>query len=285
MSGTAARALLSVLLVVGLSVPACSGERILVGPDIPGRLPIETSHIFLNSDSLLINGRLLPRDSAWRFEDGRGFFDLSQLTVTAGDTMVVRYSPVPAWLKTWYGRPLPQLVGNRKTAGPPSSVETGSAAPRAAGDITLSGAKTFRFYTTGGGNSQFSQSLDLNISGELSPGLEIKGSVSDRGYDPAYGTSNSRLSELDKVNLTLRSPRFSAQVGDIVTSSSATSGAPGKSVSGAAVNVEFPTWYVDGVAARPKGRFETAALPGQDGFQGPYQVASGAGARPVVPGS
>ena len=285
MSGALARALLPVLLVIVLCVPACAGERILVGPDIPARLSIESAYIFQNSDSVFIDSRLLPHDSACHFENGRGYFDLSRLTVPDGDTLIVRYNPVPVWLKTWYGRPLPELVGSRKPGGPPTSIETGAAAPRAAGDITLSGAKTFRFYTTGGGNSQFSQSLDLNLSGELTPGLEIKGSVSDRGYDPTYGTSNSRLSELDKVNLTLRSRRFSAQVGDIITPAATTNDAPGKSVSGAAMKVEFPTWYVDGVAARPKGRFETATFLGQDGFQGPYQVTTGSGARPVVPGS
>jgi len=52
-----------------------------------------------------------------------------------------------------------------------------------------------------------------------------------------------------------------------------------------AVRVEFPNWFVDGTAARPKGRFESISFLGQDGFQGPYQLTSGIGAGPVVPGS
>jgi|GEM_PF-4381586 len=177
MSAAIARALLIVLSVTGLCASSLAAEKILVGSEIPSRLAIEVAYIFSNSDSLYLNGRLLARDSAYHFENGRGYFDLSRLTVGDDDTLRVTYRPVPAWLNSWYGRPLPELTAGGPSERASAPLEGRTAPPRTTGDITLTGAKTFRFFTSGGGSSQFSQSLDLSLSGELSPGLELKGKV------------------------------------------------------------------------------------------------------------
>lgn len=258
----------------------------LIGREIPNRLFIGKQRIFFESDSLYLNGRLLLRNVDYSFDDSRRLFDLSRLGVDEADTLIVTYDKVPDWLQASYGRSLqgiaPQTVEriNRPVYSGRRSFPTGGS------DITISGAKSFRFSARSAGTSDFSQSLDLQISGHLTPGLEVTGTISDRGYDPSYGPSNSRLSELDRLNLKLKSDMLAAQIGDMAIVSRFDVG-PGrnKRVSGAALNVHTQRWYAEALAARPKGRFETFTFFGVDGLQGPYQIGQGANARPIVPGS
>ena len=285
---TAAKVLSVTLIVLSLLSAAKADERVLIGPAIGRQVYVGAPFIFAESDSLYLNGRRLVPGSDYVFRGGAGYFDLFGLMPGPADTLTIRYQPVPSWLKPSYGRPLPPLAteGRPTPESPPAA--PGTAVPHRIGEISLTGAKSFRVFTSGG-SSEFSQSLDLSVAGELTPGLELKGTVSDRGFDPTYGTSNSRLSELDKLNLSLTSSRLAAQIGDILVSADGATGlgetARNKSIAGASARVAFPNWYVSGTAARPKGRFESVALAGLDGFQGPYQIGSGASARPVVPGS
>ena len=108
--------------------------------------------------------------------------------------------------------------------------------------------------------------------------------MSDRGYDPAYGTANSRLNELNKISLELKSSRVLARIGDVtVADRFARAASPHKRVSGAAVTVGDRSWYVEAAAARPKGVFESTRFYGVDGVQGPYTIGNRSG--PIVPGS
>ncbi|MEA3297347.1 MAG: hypothetical protein U9R56_05735, partial [candidate division Zixibacteria bacterium] len=234
---------------------------------------------------LYLNNRLLRRGVDYTFDKVTGAFDLSQLKVIDSDTLSVTYRKLPDWLLPSYGRSLPDAVPTNRQNLEPLPLNSGRARVTPTG-VSFSGAKSFRFSARSSGASDFSQSLDLNISGPLTPGLDISGAISDRGYDPSYGTVNSRLNELDKINLRLTSQRLNAQIGDIsVVNSLATDTGPGKQVSGVSVVVHDPGWQMDALAARPKGRFATARFYGYDGRQGPYQIGGGTGIDPVVPGS
>ena len=259
---------------------------VLVGEEIPPRYATGAQFIFHNSDSLVLNGHLLSKDADYRFDNVTGEFDLSGLETTTNDTLVMTYSRLPAWVQRSYGRTLPETEPSSRKSDY-ARPGFGSSKPQVdRSAVAISGMKSFRFSARSEGASDFNQSIDLNISGDLTPGLEISGSISDRGYNPSYGTANSRLSELDKVNLMLRSPSFSAQIGDIVVQDRFDNVAGrSKQVSGAALNVSPRNWFVEGAAARPKGRFESFRFLGRSASQGPYQIGEGTTARPVVPGS
>jgi len=164
------------------------------------------------------------------------------------------------------------------------SLESPSAAKLS--DINISGAKTFRFSTRSAGVSEFGQSLDLNIAGDLTEDLKISGSISDRGFNPSYGTANSRLEELDKINLRLESQSFLAQIGDIQISRGLhKSQWMNKQLSGVAAEVKTGNVSFSAVAGRPKGRFQTETFNGLDGVQGPYQIGAGKSASSIVQNS
>lgn len=261
-------------------------EIILVGEEIPERLFVDKRRIFFESDSLYLNGQLLRRNVDYSFDATGRLFDLSHLEFGARDTLQVTYEPVPDWVQWSYGRSLPAIVPRTVDRPDPPSHAAGRAALLARSDITISGSKSFNFSARSAGASSFSQSLDLRIQGFLTPGLEVTGAVSDRGYDPSYGPSNSRLSELDRINLSLKSKMVSAQVGDMaVVSRFDTGPSRNKRISGANFSLHTPNWYAEALAARPRGRFESYRFFGIDGLQGPYQIGEGSAALPVVPGS
>lgn len=270
-------------LILSFAISEARTQRVFVGAAIPKQLQFQSSFIFAGSDSLFLNGHLMARDSDYKVNSDPGYFDLSSLSPRAIDTLTVVYHELPAWLQKSYGRSVPDIPGNTSTTSlPPITARRPLPSPFAQ-DIKLSGAKSFRFSTRTAAGSEFGQTLDLKITGQLSPGLGISGAISDRGYNPTYGTANSRLNELDKVNLQLKSQRLFAQIGDITLRGSA--GMEPKQVSGAALDLTFPAWHVGAGAARPKGRFASVSLAGDDGFQGPYEVSQTGRGGPVVPGS
>ena len=259
---------------------------VLIGEEIPERLSIIQRGIFYRSDSLYLNGQLLRRNDDYTYDSGQRRFDLSRLEFSSNDTLQVTYHPIPDWLQLSYGRSLPAVAPRTVNRSVPPFHFKEKAASPGSSDITISGAKSFQFSARSAGASNFSQSLDLQIQGSLAPGVEIIGAVSDRGYNPSYGPSNSRLSEIDRINLKLKSEKVTAQIGDIaVVSRFDTSPFQNKSVSGANISVQTRSSYVEALAARPRGRFESYRFFGVDGLQGPYQIGEGNAVKPVVPGS
>jgi hypothetical protein len=264
---------------------AQAATLVLIGPEIPSTISLGNSRIITGSDSLQLNGVPLIRDRHYTIDYAMGTLSLRRDSVSATDTLLVRYTSLPRWLESWYGREVPEVstLGVVPSIPPEAGLQGRSRADRAQG-VRLAGTKSFRFSARSAGSSDFSQSLSLTIDGELAPGVKISGAVTDRGYDPSYGTLNSRLSELDKVNITLTSPRVLAQLGDISVSGLPNQ-EPNKEVKGAAAGVRFPNWQVNVAAARPRGRFETVRFTGANGFQGPYQISSTTAGQAIVPNS
>lgn len=275
------------IVLAGWLLPAALSARVVeryIGSDISQHIPYVGRDLFQDSDTLRLNGRILERGSEYTIDRFKRRFELSVDTVSAGDTLTVIYTALPRWLKASIGRELPEESGGTAAPRPFAPDESWSRTSAASSNVRFSGAKSFRFSARSSGSSEFSQALDLAVSGEISPGVEITGAISDRGYDPTYGTANSRLSELDKVNLSLRSKRLAAQIGDITLQDLPDLPAT-KSVSGATAELTYPTWSAGALVSRPRGRFTTARFQGQDGFQGPYQISRGSGAESIVPGS
>jgi len=277
----------ALLLLVTIASESSAREEItLVGDQIGQSYYIGSRFIFDGSDSLYLGGRLLERDRDYSFNSRRSSFDLSRLNAGSGDTLRIIFNRLPSWIALSYGRSLEEITPTTVERIDPILVGPQVRTRAQSSEVDISGAKTFRFTTRSAGSSSFNQSLDLQISGHLTPGLEITGAVSDRGVDPSYGTVNSRLNELDKINLKLSSKNFTGQIGDILIDRRATGvAASGRRISGAAFDLRQERWHLNGAAARPRGRFETVRFNGIDGMQGPYQIGDEARSLPVVPGS
>lgn len=285
---TGAAIVVVVLLCLFLSAPAraASVRSIFIEDDIPDLLFVGSHFIFENSDTAWLNSRMLRPDIDYRFDNTLGAFDLRTLPRTSTDTLLIVYHPLPRWVPR-LTRP-PAVDDDPDHTPPPDRLPAGTRppGPPAATDISISGAKSFRFTSASRGNSQFNQTLDMSIFGDLAPGVTISGSISDRGYDPVYGTANSRLDELDKVNLSLTSPHVSAQIGDLTTTPFQTARfARTRRISGVTAAYHDEHLTISALAARPKGRFTTVRFQGADNVQGPYTITREGPPAPIVPGS
>lgn len=281
MASKAAKSILvSVLLATTISARTV---KQFAAPGIPSIISTDGSDIILGSDTLALAGRILQRGVDYRWDKGAARFVLNDSTFLPTDTLTVIYSKVPVWMNQTAGRDLPEPASFGNTLPVPSTGMAQAAGTPFVQNIKLSGAKSFRFSARNAGTTEFGQSLDLRIAGELSPGVELSGALSDRGYDPIYGTANSRLNELDKVNLQLKSRAVLVRMGDITLPNEIVPRS--KSISGAMFQLQYPNWRVNGAAARPKGRYSSAQFEGDNSYQGPYQVNSGTGVQPIVPGS
>jgi hypothetical protein len=275
-------------LLLFLESNAAVNSKIFIGDSIPGFIQTESRLIFSHSDTLILNGRILSRHRDYRFDTETGGFNLSSLIFASTDTLIVKYRAAPRWLLQSFGKPIPEISANSTNFTKPVFQGTSSQRiqPATLTEVSISGAKTFRFMSQTAGNADFGQSLDLDIEGQLSQDLKVIGSISDRGFNPSYGTSNSRLEELDKVNLRLESSSFYAQVGDILLKKRLFQNSPGeKKISGASMAIGGNHLNINAVAARPKGRFTTLSLSGVDGIQGPYQLTESGKNIAIVPNS
>ncbi len=272
-----------IILICTINASASSVTE-FIGDDIPDKFYIGKQHIFYNSDSLFINDSLLVRDQDYKYIRSINSFDLSSLKLSSEDTLKIYFTPLPLWLKTNFGREIPTSNKFHSSSSNLNQEEDYKIVNELSNSIDISGAKSFRFNTASTSGSNFNQTLDLSISGNLTEQLEISGSISDRGYDPSYGTANSRLNELDKINLQIKSDNFIGKIGDIVYQDRFSSGiSRDKRISGVLAAYQNSDVNFHATASRPRGQFQTIKLTGINQLQGPYRINANGG--PIVPGS
>jgi len=276
-----------IFVIFALITNILSATEIKVTSDRAGRrLKLHYGAIVTASDSLFLDGVPLVRDHDYHIDYMSGAVILSDSLLTGYDTLRAVFTPLPTWLKKYYGEVVEKPgTGTVPPENRPAEIyRPGFSGPESA--VSLRGAKRFAIATQSGGGSQFTQSLELTVSGEITPGLEITGSVADRGYDPQYGAINSRLSELDKMNMTLKSSRFRAEIGNLALRQPSPYEIHHlKEISG--LSAVYQDRAVTGRAAlgRPRGRLETVRKNGLDGIQGPYRINLENRSEPIVPGS
>ncbi len=266
------------------NITAAQTKLLLVGDKIQKHIYINTHFIAENSDTLILNNTILQRNADYRFNKKFKRFELLFEHTSDSDSLIVVYRLLPNWLQQRYGQALPEITPKTKTSTivfPTKSKRLKSTES----DITLGGSKSFRFSSSKSGNAGFNQTLDLNLSGHLAKNLTLKGTISDRGYNPSYGTSNSRLNELDKINLKVESPNFLAQIGDIVLRGTKNSGIREKKISGLDMSVHNKNMRLGITAARPKGQYNSVSFLGSENKQGPYQIKSQGARLAIIPGS
>jgi len=246
------------LLIIAAPAVVASFEAgpevlILTGQKLRPLISIDNDNIYFDSDTLLLNGRRLISGSDYRFHSFPGRFEIKTVIDPAVDTLRISYWPLPGWIKASYGRPVDdvsveQSSKRQSTVSP--NIQPNQIRQRG---VDISGSKSFRFSARSSGSSDFGQSIDLSLSGNLAPGVKIQGSVSDRDVDPSYGTANNRLNELDKVNLSIESRRVIARVGDINIKDRMTGiSGGGRSITGASLLINGDRYFFDAAAARSK---------------------------------
>ena len=242
-----------------------------------------TSLVVSHGDRRLLAGRDFLLDvaaSCLTFPDPRAFL---------GARLEIDYEYFPFPLAVRYAH-REQAPLDLAAAVPPDTVipverreRVAGAAPGAGGRLQIRGNKSFAVRVGSNRDASLSQSLDLDVSGEVASGVELRAILTDRDLPLQPAGDTETLDQLDKVMLEVRSRSMAATLGDydvtafggsFLSYSKRLSGVKGE---GKAGGREFVL-----AAALAKGEFISFPVPAIEGKQGPYVLADAAGNANIV---
>ncbi|UCF78724.1 MAG: hypothetical protein JSW03_00145 [Candidatus Eiseniibacteriota bacterium] len=249
------------------------------------RLP--DASVFVGSERVSLEGTLLPR-SAYFLDCERGTIFFNE-PLPAGSELRVSYRFLPFHLRSSYSLRLPS-VASRKTSGVSGhdqetrrTAVTGATPGKGAGGLRLRGTKTFSLELGSNREASLKQSLDMNVSGEISKGLQLTAMLTDRDLPVQPDGRTESLSELDEIRVELRSESFRAALGDCDLMLDGRSLVNvSRKLEGAKASGQFGAMDVVLAGSTLRGRWVTKEFRGTDGKQGPYQLTTDGGAPCVV---
>ena len=257
------------------------------------RLKLPNRNIFVGSERVSIEGQLLSR-SSYFLDCEKGELSLSR-PLPPGAEIRVEYRFFPFYLRDSYYLRLPNLgispskaeadslaKAGRETALRQASSRQGGAMNPSSG-LKLRGTKTFSLEVGSNRDATLRQSLDMNVTGEISKGLSLTAVLTDRDLPIQPEGRTEALNELDEIRVELQSQSFKAALGDcnfllegtsLVNVSRRLEGAQARgTVRGTDVVLAGSTL---------KGKWVTKDLIGIEGKQGAYLLTTDAGAPCVV---
>jgi len=263
----------AVFLFICLIGIAGSGQDIsidIAGMGTIGPYRLGYTHIITGSELITYQDKLLARGDDYRIEYDDGFIVLTK-PLALSDTLNIEFEIVPIALKQSYVWLKPVAAVETDTAEYAPSPQPA----RWSEQLDVVGSKGFAINIGNVGEPSLTQSLDLDISGELSRGVFIKGSISDRNFATSPGGATQSLDELDKIFISLETKGFRGDFGDLELT--------GVNNSLLDFNRKLTGLNVTGEAADFHGSTALAFSPGKqlelffygvDGKQGPYFLNS-----------
>jgi hypothetical protein len=150
-------------------------------------------------------------------------------------------------------------------------------------EFRFGGSKTFGLSVGTQQDLSLEQSLRLSLSGQVTPGVEMEGLLSDENLPIQPEGTTERLEEIDKVSLAVRGNRGQALVGDYdFALKDGVWTALERRLTGARADLNFKPGTLTLAYAVPKGRFAENRFSGTEGKQGPYPLTSETGRREIV---
>jgi hypothetical protein len=232
------------------------------------------------SEAVTLDGIPLVRGDGYRIDYGQGIVYLVG-DAAPGSTVEVSYSVMPLMLKPAY-----QLRTFEPSAG--ASPEKPAVAlplkPKTSSyKLKASGSKVISVEAGSLTDFRVSQALNLSIGGKVGEAVEVRGMLSDKDMSLADKTSTTRLEDLDRVFMEVRSPRAYARVGDLEIDE-----APGellsfkRNLTGFLGDASHGTGRLVLSGAQSRSQYETVEIIGQEGIAGPYRIGGREGEDPDV---
>lgn len=230
--------------------------------------------ILQGSDQLWIDGQEADRDADYRVDYASGtvtFYRPPQ----RGATVRFRAKRIPDVLeRRVYSRRAKDDVNERivapallRSRTPGRPIRGGPAETR----LSIGGVK--RLQVEVGSTQTVTQSLRLEMTGELSGGVELQALLTDRHLPLQAGGQTRGLDELDRVLFRVTSASMSAGVGDLEVDFDGPSfGRYRRQLQGIQVSGEREGYRFEGFGAVARGRRISRRIPALHGFQGPYRV-------------
>jgi len=203
--------------------PSC-GTTVLVGSATQNRFRMPHTFVRAGSDSAWTRQRTWVRGRDYVLDAMRG--DLRLLaTLAPGETLWVAAcwlaAPPPLEYAKQVYRPLPEpgTVPVPADSAAPATARPSTGRDIGAGplgsSLALSGNKTVAVDFGSSQDAALRQSLDLAISGQVAPGVELTGVLTDRNTPLSSGGATEDLQSIDRVLVELKARRARAALGDI----------------------------------------------------------------------
>lgn len=235
-------------------------------------------------EQVWVDGRLLTRLHDYQMDYDRG---LITFTVSLPVTSLIRvqYERFPFALKNRYFH-REQRFDQGEAKPLTSTFSTKASVPPwapASSALRVGGSKTFAISLGSDRDLSLEQSLRVNISGQVSPDVEVVALLSDQSSPLQPEGDTQTLEEIDKVLVEIRGKRAIATLGDYEISY--TEGELGRferKLQGAKGTAQFPGAEVTVAGAVSKGTFRTMTFSGVEGKQGPYQLTDDQGGADII---
>lgn len=263
---------------------AAESLEVLAAPGMQG-LELGGFYLLAGSERISVNGRVLERDQHYAIDYSTNRVLLAE-PLAAGDTVRAFFLRLPLRI-TPPARYLPP-------AGAPG--EADSAAPASAGygerpadwaeiggqGLRLGGNKSLAVALGSGRDLSVEQTLQVSVSGKVGRDIEVNAYLSDQEMPLSATGSTQELEQLDRVYLQAKAPRWGVTMGDYDLSFGRLrlAGAE-RQAKGVEAGVSLGGFRVSAATSAAKGKRATVSFSGQDGLQGPYLLAEGAGTEPA----
>ena len=284
------RLIIAVVLIFLLTslCPAIENSQIIIpGNGSTGPYSLNHLHIITGSESVSLNGRILRSGEDYFLDYNEGIFNLTK-PASFNDTLIVEFQVSPLELKRSYVHKLPVAYVKSDTA----TFTPKAGKPKVFGsDLDIVGSKGFAVNIGDIGEPSLTQSLDLNITGQLTRDVFIRGSVTDRNFGSSSSGGTRSLDELDKIFLSVESKHFRGDFGDLELT-----GVPGslldfqRKLTGLNLHANAESFSGQSALAFSPGEQIEIFFYGSDGKQGPYildpdAVSTSVSAEVFLPGT
>ena len=195
-------------------------ERRLASDGSRGPFRLSDRAVLAQSEQVWADGRLLARNLDYLVDYGAARFTFF-LALPRGASIVVRFRQSPQVLRRVYRhRDLPEAGGAVLTVRPRASSlhvddPTWTASRKGDGPrLEVGGSKRIQVAFGSDRHASLTQSLQVQVSGEVAEGVSLLAVLSDRDLPLYSGGGTQSLQELDRVFFQVRSRSFSAGLGD-----------------------------------------------------------------------
>ncbi|MDO5576543.1 MAG: hypothetical protein Q4F84_05645, partial [Fibrobacter sp.] len=138
-------------------------------------------------------------------------------------------------------------------------------------NLNISGYKSVGVSIGNLGQVNFEQGLDINISGTIRPGTELKAHLSDEAT--SIDGATREISEFDMIYIALTNPKFDIVAGDQYISWPFEGILNGdKKIKGISASVHPKNFSVKAFGALSGGKYTVQTFHGKNGIQGPYTL-------------
>jgi hypothetical protein len=244
---------------------------------ISNKYYISSPSVIPGSEIITLNNKILKK-SEYKFTYGNGFFSLTaEKKAALNDVIVIMYQAYITGLKKEYknrslivlqnkdNTPAGKIIVNEKPV-PVSESIFGKGIQKSGSIIRGFQVSTNKDFTLNSG-------LRLQLSGRLSDDIEIVAALSDENVPIQPEGNTERLNEIDKVFVQVKHKNIIGTFGDYeLKISSGEFSKISRKLQG--LKGEFFAENFQGVVAiaSSRGKFNTYAITGKDGNQGPYRL-------------